>query len=129
MVFGQTIRAPLSGAATYFSPWFPRQGSKAVFACNLIASAGVDTLEITVETKKPESDNTAANILDVAGGAASISLTADSTTPFERGLPVDGTGSTQGFLQLVRFKYVLTSDTDFRGWVHFRMLNTTWDSD
>lgn len=129
MVFGQTIRAPLNGSATYFSPWFSRQGSKAVFACNLIASVGVATFAITVETKKPEDDNTAANILDVYGGSTNIDQTADSVTPFERGLSVDGSGSTQGFLPLVRFKYVVTSTTDFRGWVHFRMLNTTWDSD
>jgi hypothetical protein len=130
MLFGHTIRAPYdSGSATYFSPWFPRQGTKAVFACNLINYGGVSTFAISVETKKIADDNEAANIQDVTGGSTNVTLTADSVTAITRGIKLDGSESVQGFQELVRLKYVLTSAASARGWVTFRMLDTTWETD
>ena len=130
MFFGHVIRAPYnSGVATYYSPWFSRQGTKAVFACNLINYGSVSTFAISVETKKTEDDNEAANIQDVTGGSTNVTLTADTVTTITRGIKLDGTESVQGFQELVRLKYVLTSAASERGWAHFRMLNTTWETD
>ena len=129
MIFGQTIRAPYDGSATYYSPWFPRQGTKAVFGCHLINYGDASTFSITVETRKYEDDNQAANILEVDGGSANVTMSADTVTAVTRGIKLDGSQSVQGFLELVRLKYELTSTSEKRGWVTFRMLDTTWDTD
>lgn len=128
MILGQTVRAPTGGTATYFSAWFPRQGTKGVFACNLVEYAGLSTLQIYVQTKNTENDNTLANIKDV-GSAFSVTLTAESVSTFERGIKIDGSETTQGLLELVRYKYVLTASASAKNWVHLRMLDPTWEND
>lgn len=134
MLLGQTLRA-VTGNGTltsvYWSPWMPRLGTKAVFGCNHIASAGLDSFKIVVETKRSEDDNRADSIEEVGASAATITLTADSVTTFERGNKLDGSdGSTDyGFRDLIRFKYIVKSSVDVRGWVHFRMLDPSWETD
>lgn len=131
MIIGHTIRAPYNGGtATYFSPWFPRMGTKAVFGCNLIASAGVATsgFRVYVQTKKSEDDNESTSVVDV-GNQIVPTATADSVEAFELGNPIDGTSGSAGFRDLVRYKYVLQSAASARGWVHFRMLEPTWETD
>ena len=131
MILGQVIRAPNGAAATYYGPWFPRQGTKAVFACNHINSSEVSSLQITVQTKRAEDDNRNDSIEEV-GSAASISVAAaDSVTTFERGNTIDGSdgSGTFGFRDLVRFKYVLTSNASKKSWIHLRMLSPTWETD
>lgn len=56
-------------------------------------------------------------------------MSADTVTAVTRGIKLDGSQSVQGFLELVRLKYELTSTSEKRGWVTFRMLDTTWDTD
>lgn len=128
MLIGQTVRAPGGGAATYFSPWFPRQGTKGVFACNLFAFAGLSSLQVFVQTKKPENDNTVVNIKDV-GVAHSVTLTADSVSSFERGTKIDGSETVQGLFEMVRYKYVVTASASPKCYVHFRMLDPTWENE
>jgi hypothetical protein len=126
MILGQLIRTVQGGTSTYYSPWFPRLGTRAVFACNPIGFAELEHFKIKVQTRKAEDDNLSATIKEV-GTAETVSLgSADSVHTFARGNTIDGPGSGQGFLELVRFVYKVKSNSGNRGWVHFRMLNPGW---
>ena len=123
MPIGQVLLSSDGNTDVYFSPWFSRGGNKATFVCDLIATAGLDDLSIQVQTKKAEDDD--ANSTDV-GGTESISLgTINTQIAFQRGETLSGVS--QGFEQLVRFKYSLTASSgETAGWAHFRMLNASW---
>ena len=107
MIIGQTVFA----AGSYYSPWFPRQGDAATFACESIAVNGA-TLAITVQHKNMDTADSGAT---TAGTFSSIT-TATTTTQRVTAL-----------LELVRFKYVLTG-ADNTKWIHFRMLSPSWET-
>ena len=126
MFFGQVLRAVTGDVSTYFSPWFARQGTRAVFACDYIASVELNFFKIQVQTKKQEDDNESGVVKSV-GALATMSA---GVTPFLRGNLIDASeAATQGFLDLIRFVYTVKSNSTKRGWVHFRMLDPTWESD
>jgi hypothetical protein len=130
MILGQVIRAVQGGTSTYYSPWFPRLGTRAVFACNPIGFSEVEFLKIKTQTRKAEDENLLTTTIKDVGAAEMVSLaSADSVHTFLRGNPIDGSGSGQGFLDLVRFVYEVKSNSSKRGWVHFRMLDPTWETD
>ena len=124
MILGATLCSNSSTGCTYYSPWFPRQGNGATFVCEVLQTGDLASLEITVETKNTDQDDSAAVAV---GAAASISLTAGDRTSFERGNGLAGTG----FKELVRLKYVVkqsASPTNL-GYVHCRMQNPSWLTD
>ena len=130
MLLGQTIRAPLGASATYYGPWFPRQGTKAVFARNVIATGNVDDtaqFQIAVQTRRIEDNNRDSLVFQV--GAVEQWAPADDTVRrFVRGIALDDEDA-QGFFELVRFKYALTSESALRAFLHFRILQPTWETD
>lgn len=126
MIIGQLLDGAL-GTSTYYSPWFPRAGNLAVFACEVVQTDGSPSFKITVETKDSESSDKDSGTVVPQGGANNvITATANVITTFSVGAPLDSTAN-NGFLQLVRFKYTLSTAVEgSRPWVHFRMLNPIW---
>jgi hypothetical protein len=114
MLIGQSVLAP-TGGATYYSPWFPRQGD----ACTVVietmrASGTLTTFSCQVETKNNEdADSAATNV----GSAITIttSTTASATT----------TAARSGFKELVRYKFTATGSGSTR-WIHFRSNPPIW---
>ena len=126
MWIGETLLTndSMSGV-TYYTPWFPREGNGATFVCEVLQTGDVETLQVTVETKNADEDDSAAVAV---GTAASITLTADTRTAFERGGGLAGAG----FKELVRLKYtVVQSSVEGAplGFVHCRMQNPSWLAD
>jgi len=124
MIIGQTLVAQNeSPANVYFSPWFPRGGNMATFTCDVIAvsaSADITSFAVEVETKNAEDGDNDADSL-IGGGGHTITLTAGTPTTFSAGQPLDS--ASQGFKQLVRFRYELTAKASTTAYIHFRMLN------
>ena len=115
-VIGQVLTV-----GTFYSPWFPRGGNGASMTLDVIAINGTSTaIQVTVETKNSED---ADNEID-ASTWASGSVTAVGTDTWTAG-EEGGDAANQGFLELVRFKYAVTS-SDGWGNVLFRMLNPSW---
>ena len=126
------IRAPFEGSATYYSPWFPRMGTRATFGCNVVAaSPGVDSFEIQVQTKRSEDDNREESIENVGAAEDISTLSADSVEVFQRGNSLAGADgpTTWGFRDLIRFKYTLQSKETGRAWLCMRMLAPSWETD
>ena len=127
MIIGQALLSQNSTTGNvYYSPWFPRGGNKAVFSCELIASADttndIDAFNIEVETKNAEDSDKDAVTL---GSANSITLgTDENITSFESGAGLSS--ASQGFKELARFKYTVTAKANGLAWVHFRMLHPSW---
>jgi hypothetical protein len=130
MLIGVTIQSDSTGGDIYFSPWFPRGGNSAVFACEMIACADttndIDTFTVQVQTKNAEDSDMDA--VDLLVSPQSIGLgTDEGVTSFSAGAKLSDTGN-QGMKALVRFKYMVKAKADGRAWVHFRMLNPAWRS-
>lgn len=122
MIIGHSLVSNSNNpGVTYYSPWFSKLGNSATFVCDIIQFADIAALEITVETKKLEESDDGASAV---GSAASITLTANVRTSFERG----GGLAAAGFEELVRFKYVVkqAASPSYLGFIHFRMLNPSW---
>ena len=127
MIIGQALLSQDSTSGNvYYSPWFPRGGNKAVFSCEVIASANttsdIDTFHVQVQTKNAEdSDKDSVDL----GSATSITLgTDENITSFQAGASLSSTD--QGFKELVRFQYTVRAKASGLAWVHFRMLNPSW---
>lgn len=127
MLIGNSIRATVGAASIYYSPWFRRGGTRAIFACHMIANANAASFAIKAQTKKDFDQFQTTLILDVGAGAATIGLTADTVTTFKLGNALNG-DATVGFNDMVRLVYTLTSTASNTAWAHFRMLNTSWES-
>lgn len=123
MIIGQTIFVDGEPVISYYSPWFARRGNAAVFVCDVIQTADVNSFDVGVETKASEESDGSA----VALASEPITLTANTRTSFEVGSGLAGAG----FKDLVRFRYDLAwngSGVDL-GYLHFRMLNPAWLTD
>lgn len=129
MLLGQTLCGIDDTTVAFYSPWFPRGGNLAKFTCQVFASAdisgGGEAFKITVETKNVD-DSDKDVVTPQGGGLQTITLASPPVlTTWEVGANLSS-GNT-GFLELVRFKYWLISETsDVEPWVHFRMLNPIW---
>ncbi|MCK5944048.1 MAG: hypothetical protein KAI24_18830 [Planctomycetes bacterium] len=110
MLIGQTVLLP-TDAATYYSPWFPRQGEGFTAVLEvLMDSTGAYTFKCDVETKNAEDAD------------SSVGTPLGNTT-------ASGTGTTTvsvtGCLELVRFKFT-AQGTSALQWVHYRMNAPIW---
>jgi len=127
MIIGQSLFSQSTTGTVYFSPWFPRGGNAATFACEVIASADttadIDMFTIQVQTKNAEDSDMSA--VDVGTGASITLGTDEKVTNFEAGGKLSS-ATDQGFKELVRFQYTVKAKTNGRAWVHFRMLNPAW---
>lgn len=126
MLIGQSLRARVGAASTYYSPWFPRAGTRAMFSCHMVASDCAASFQVQAQTKKGFDNFASANILSV-GAANSIGLSPDTVTSFRIGNPMNG-DALPGMNDSVRLVYTLTSIASFSAWVHFRMLNIVWEA-
>ena len=130
MLIGVTVFSQTTGGKIYFSPWFPRGGNSATFACEMIACADttndIDTFSVQVQTKNSEDADMDAVDLLVSPQAITLS-TDEGITSFNAGAKLSDTGN-QGMKALVRFKYIVKAKNNGRAWVHFRMLNPAWRS-
>ena len=110
MIIGQTLMASTS-TKKFYSGWFSRQGNAATMVVEILhnVTAGI---EVRVQTKNSED----------ADGAASYA-TGSAITATSNAAPVSGRFT--GFKELVRFEYAVT---DTSGWVHFRVLNPSWET-
>lgn len=127
MIIGQLLDGNEDGSTTYYSPWFPRGGNRAVFACEVINTDQLLSFAVSVQTKNSESsDKDAGTFVPNNGANNAITLSAGTITTFTVGAALDDTAN-NGFLELVRFVYTLYDETaGSRPWVHFRMLNPIW---
>ena len=112
VVIGTTLSHQSSG--TYYSPWFPRQGNAATFSLELIAQSSASIgITVTVETKNQDEKDSSAD-------------------PVTGTLQTDDIGVVslrfEGFLELVRFKYVVKGGATLEDWGHFQMLNPSWET-
>ena len=103
----------------HLSPWFPLEGTTAVFGCHLIICGDTSTFSITVETREHEDEN--GNLETMEGGDTMTASRGESR-------PARSQSSPQGFFEHVRLKCEVTS-INKTGWVTFRMLDTTSDTD
>ena len=111
MLIGQSVLAP-TGGATYFSPWFPRQGDAFTVVIEYMLKSGALSLTCEVETKDQEDDDASTTSL----GSFPVSVTTPSTTT---------TGTFAGALGLVRYKFIATGTSSLR-WIHFRSDAPIW---
>lgn len=112
MIIGQTL---MGSSSNYFSPWFPRQGDRAVFSAQIVAISSTSTLTVVVETKNTEDTDSAAT--QPANGT--FSGTAASVISSGAASPV------AGLKELVRFKYAVNDAAS--KFCHFRVLPPSWE--
>lgn len=117
MLIGQSVLAPVAkggGApgATYYSPWFPRQGDVVTAIVEVMrTSGGTVTMDCQIQTKNNEDND--ASIVNL-GSPFSVTTTAGAVT----------TSTEAGALEQVRYKFTVTGDS--RRWVHFRSNAPMW---
>ena len=118
MIIGQTVLAPTSTGATYYSPWFPRQGNSFQVAIQYLNSSGALSFNCKVQTKNREDSDAAppvTTLLTVAVGTSTQgAITTGSTTR-----AVD-------CLELVRYAFEVTGTSALQ-WLHFRVLAPIWE--
>ena len=111
MLIGQTVLAPNGGAtATYFTPWWPRQGDALTAVIEVLKASGAFTMVCAVETKNQEQSDASAATL-----GSTFNITSTTPTPATR----------SGCLELVRYKFTLSGDSASQG-VHFRSNAPQW---
>jgi hypothetical protein len=76
---------------TYYTPWMSKGGNKGNFAYTVVATNGLNTLKVTVQSKKADEDDASASNVTTD---QSITLSASTTTPWVSGaeIGVSGTG-------------------------------------
>lgn len=115
MLIGQSVLAP-TGGATYYSPWFPRQGNECTAVIEVMRASGtLSSFTCQVQTKTNEDpDSSAVNV----GAAFNVAwlTTASKTTNEPR----------SGFKELVRYKFVVAGSGATR-WIHFRSNTPLWE--
>ena len=126
MFDSQLLMASPEGIEIY-SPWFPREGDGAICTLDITAISSANcTIEVFVFTKNSE---TAGDGSDSALNSA-ISISASATGRYSSEWDSQSLINNQptadlGLLELVRYKYVVTSE-DQSDWVLFRMLDPEW---
>ena len=113
MLIGQTVLAPTTPGAVYYSPWFPRQGNafRAVIEVLRSSSDANTALSCVVQTKNNEDSDAAPTTL------ATITVTISQSTVT--------TQIVEGCLELVRYKFTATGTSSVR-WIHFRSDPPMW---
>ena len=113
MLIGQTVLAPGTGEAVYYSPWVPRQGNDMTANIEVIEAMTPFNLTYIIETKNAEDADSSAAPLTGTG-----SLTATGTDSL----------SVSGAKELVRIKFALAGDSVGRSdtWIHFRSNPFIW---
>jgi hypothetical protein len=110
MLIGQSVIAPTTPGAVYFSPWFPRQGDACTAVLEILkTSGGAFSLSCEVQTKNQEQSDASATVL------ATIAASAVGTA----------TGLVSGCRELVRYKFTATG-TSAQQWIHFRSNAPQW---
>lgn len=114
MLIGQTVFAPGPGA-TYYSPWFPRQGDAFTGVFEVIEAMSPYSLVCEAETKNAEDADSSATGLT---GSVTINGTA---------WPELGTINPSAAKELVRFKFTASGDGESTAaWIHFRSNAPIW---
>lgn len=110
MLIGQSIFAPTTPGAIYYTPWFPRQGDVLGAVIEVLkTSGGAFTLSYEVQTKNEEDTDAAVTVL------GTMSVTATGTT----------TSLQTGCFELVRYK-LTAKGTSSQQWIHFRTNPPQW---
>jgi hypothetical protein len=112
MLIGQSVLAPTSTGAIYYTPWLPRQGDAFTAVIEFLRSSGAVTMACQVETKNNEDPDSSATNL---GASISVTTTAGAVTKANR----------SGALELVRYKITITGTSALQ-WVHFRSNPPIW---
>lgn len=112
MLIGQSVLAPTE-AATYYSPWMPRQGNDLTAVIEVITDSGhTYSLVCSIETKNNEDADSA-----VSGNIGTVTITGPGATVAEM--------SGSDALELVRFKFVASVETT-QAWIHFHSNPPIW---
>lgn len=112
MLIGQSVLAPTTPGATYYTAWMPRQGDAFTAVLEVMRASGTLTMTCQVETKNNEdSDSAAANL----GSSISVTTTAGAVTKANR----------SGALELVRYKLTAVGTSALQ-WIHFRSNAPIW---
>jgi hypothetical protein len=113
----------LMKGSVVFGPWFPRRGDNIRATLDVVNILGTNT-KIVVElyTKNTETPGNGENADTSGTPRLNIEGTARDQTTTEWS---EDTDSDVQILELVRYKYTVTSEDDF-GWVLFRMLAPVW---
>ncbi len=112
MLIGQTVTGPASPAkATYYTPWFPRQGNSLSAVIQVLKSSGAFAMTVQLQTKNQEQSDASAALL---GSSFNVTTVGTSTSS----APVTGA------LELVRYRLELNGTPAC--WVHFRSNPPIW---
>jgi hypothetical protein len=130
MFIGQSLLVDDEAGSTYYTPWFPRGGSGATLAVELIAASAGGSVIITPQSKNSEDDDQVGSLKShvASGSVTTLGITSWFAGSRNNGFGATGITDTQGFEELVRFK-VVVNDTEGLGFVHIRMLNPAWSTD
>jgi len=129
MFDAQTINLRADGTPTpstsFYSPWFPRGGDYGIFTVEVakFSDSSSSNLKLSVDLAQKNSATPGSGTdmtltgFEVAGNATGASLR-------------DSKDVTDGFLELVRYKFTLscsgTPTTGTQFWATFRMLAPVW---
>ena len=130
MIIGQTMFSDQEGAAlTFYSPWFPSNGNYASFVLDLLTISNAGKVVVEVQSKNSEDDD---RLVEDAGYNFAWTSSAFSTAglhPFTAGKSLAVTSQTDyGLLELVRFKFTVTSDNSAQGLVNARVLSPSFQT-
>ncbi|MFO1052760.1 MAG: hypothetical protein U1F36_11145 [Planctomycetota bacterium] len=97
-------------AATYYSPWFPRQSDAATFFLQTLFVSTNGQVIVTIQHKNQTDPDSAAT-------TAGTFSTASSVGTIEKAV--------SGLQELIRFKYAVAA-TSGTAWLHTRMMPPMW---
>jgi hypothetical protein len=117
MLIGQFLA---SAEDPYHSPWFPSGGNELTSVVDVIRVIGGGTIDVAVETKNSEQDDSNATSLGSSG-----TITTEGRTVFTVGTSIDRNTGTAGFFELTRYVYTVGGASAGDG-VHMRMQNPSW---
>jgi hypothetical protein len=128
MILGQTLLAAKNDTKTYYTPWFPRGGNSAEFSCEIFEYSENCTVNVTVQTKNSEDNDSTAEEM---AAQQIISSSPVPTLPHIVTWEPENTGggTWAGAKELVRFKIQVIGDnvsSDDGFWAHLRMLAPSW---
>jgi len=112
MLIGQTVLAPTTPGAVYYTPWMPRQGNALRAVVEFFRRLGTLTLTCEVETKNNEDSDATITSL----GSYTVTTTAAGAS---------SSSVMTGCRELVRYKFTATGSSAIQ-WVHFRSNPPIW---
>lgn len=110
-LIGQTVLGDDNlPAATYYSPWFPRQSDAATFFLQTLFVSTNGQVIVTIQNKN-ETD------ADSSATTAATFSTASSVGTIEK--------AASSLKELIRFKYAVSASSG-TAWLHIRMMPPMW---